>query len=108
MQEYGRRYPHAGYGGAFRHWLRDDNPQPVIGFSTRRTEENEIRICHPQNPRRRYRHLSRRADGDGVGVNVARVYLQFEIISSSLENPGSGIVLNENGMAVVIEPLSLK
>ena len=28
MQEYGRRYPHAGYGGAFRHWLRDDDPQP--------------------------------------------------------------------------------
>ena len=28
MQAYGRRYPRAGYGGAFRHWLRDDNPQP--------------------------------------------------------------------------------
>ena len=28
MQTYGRRYPRAGYGGAFRHWLRDDNPQP--------------------------------------------------------------------------------
>ena len=34
MQEYGRRYPHAGYGGAFRHWLRDDNPQPVMGMPT--------------------------------------------------------------------------
>ena len=28
MQEFGCRFPHAGYGGAFRHWLRDDNPQP--------------------------------------------------------------------------------
>ena len=28
MQEFGRRYPRAGYGGAFRHWLRDDDPQP--------------------------------------------------------------------------------
>ena len=28
MQAYGRRYPRAGYGGAFRHWLRDDDPQP--------------------------------------------------------------------------------
>lgn len=28
MQEFGRRYPHAGYGGAFRSWLRDDAPQP--------------------------------------------------------------------------------
>ena len=28
MQAFGRRYPHAGYGGAFRHWLRSDDPQP--------------------------------------------------------------------------------
>ncbi len=28
MQAFGRRYPRAGYGGAFRHWLCDDNPQP--------------------------------------------------------------------------------
>ena len=28
MQEFGRRYPHAGYGGAFRRWLRDVSPQP--------------------------------------------------------------------------------
>ena len=28
MQDFGRRYPGAGYGGAFRHWLRDDDPQP--------------------------------------------------------------------------------
>ena len=28
MQEFGRRYPRAGYGGAFRHWLCDENPQP--------------------------------------------------------------------------------
>ena len=28
MQAYGRRYPRAGYGGAFRQWLHDDGPQP--------------------------------------------------------------------------------
>ena len=28
MQNFGRRYPHAGYGGAFRRWLRDEFPQP--------------------------------------------------------------------------------
>ena len=28
MQELGRRYPHAGYGGNFQWWLRQDNPQP--------------------------------------------------------------------------------
>lgn len=28
MQELGRKYPHAGYGGHFAHWLRDSNPQP--------------------------------------------------------------------------------
>ena len=28
MQEFGRRFPHAGYGGHFHHWLHDDNPQP--------------------------------------------------------------------------------
>ena len=28
MQEFGHRYPRAGYGGAFRRWLRDEAPQP--------------------------------------------------------------------------------
>lgn len=28
MQKYGQMYPHAGYGGRFRHWLRDRHPQP--------------------------------------------------------------------------------
>lgn len=28
MQELGRRYPHAGYGGQFRRWLEDSDPQP--------------------------------------------------------------------------------
>ena len=28
MQKYGRLYPHAGYGGRFRYWLRDRHPQP--------------------------------------------------------------------------------
>ena len=28
MQAFGRHYPHAGYGGAFRAWLRDGNPLP--------------------------------------------------------------------------------
>ena len=28
MQHFGRRYPHAGYGARFRHWLRDRHPQP--------------------------------------------------------------------------------
>jgi len=28
MQKFGRLYPRAGYGGRFRHWLRDRHPQP--------------------------------------------------------------------------------
>ena len=28
LQAFGRRYPYAGYGGAFRHWLGDEDPQP--------------------------------------------------------------------------------
>lgn len=28
MQDLGRRYPHAGYGGRFRGWLVDEDPQP--------------------------------------------------------------------------------
>ena len=28
MQKFGRLYPHAGYGGRFRQWLRDRHPQP--------------------------------------------------------------------------------
>lgn len=32
MQEYGRRYPYAGYGGNFAYWLEDDNPKPYNSF----------------------------------------------------------------------------
>lgn len=28
MQDYGCRYPDAGYGGGFRNWLKDKDPQP--------------------------------------------------------------------------------
>ena len=28
MQAFGRQFPHAGYGGSFRRWLRDVDPQP--------------------------------------------------------------------------------
>ena len=28
LQAFGRQFPHAGYGGSFRRWLRDENPQP--------------------------------------------------------------------------------
>ena len=28
MQAFGRLYPHAGYGGSFRRWLAEENPQP--------------------------------------------------------------------------------
>lgn len=26
MQDWGKHYPHAGYGGSFRHWLKDRHP----------------------------------------------------------------------------------
>ena len=32
MQDFGRRYPHAGYGGMFSEWLRDTDPQPYNSF----------------------------------------------------------------------------
>lgn len=32
MQELGRKYPHAGYGGMFRKWLASDNPQPYGSY----------------------------------------------------------------------------
>ena len=28
MQKFGRRYPHASYGGRFKRWLKDDDPTP--------------------------------------------------------------------------------
>ena len=28
LQAFGRRFPRAGYGGAFRHWLCDEDPHP--------------------------------------------------------------------------------
>lgn len=32
MQTYGRKYPYAGYGGMFRRWLKDANPQPYGSY----------------------------------------------------------------------------
>lgn len=32
MQELGRKYPNAGYGGMFSRWLKSDNPQPYGSF----------------------------------------------------------------------------
>jgi len=32
MQKWGRKYPDAGYGGMFRHWLKEENPQPYGSF----------------------------------------------------------------------------
>lgn len=32
MQKWGRRYPHAGYGGMFRRWLRKKDPRPYGSF----------------------------------------------------------------------------
>lgn len=32
MRKWGRKYPHAGYGGRFRHWLRSDDPQPYGSY----------------------------------------------------------------------------
>lgn len=32
MQNLGRKYPNAGYGGMFQKWLRSNNPQPYNSF----------------------------------------------------------------------------
>ena len=32
MQDWGRRYPNAGYGGKFWHWLRDNKPNPYGSY----------------------------------------------------------------------------
>lgn len=32
MQKWGKRYPDAGYGGMFYHWLREKNPKPYGSF----------------------------------------------------------------------------
>ena len=32
MQDWGGRYPHAGYGGSFRHWLKENNPKPYGSY----------------------------------------------------------------------------
>ena len=32
MQFYGQTFPHAGYGGMFRRWLKDTNPQPYVSY----------------------------------------------------------------------------
>ena len=32
IRKWGRKYPHAGYGGRFRHWLQADDPQPYGSY----------------------------------------------------------------------------
>ncbi|MDO9535853.1 MAG: ADP-ribosylglycohydrolase family protein [Bacillota bacterium] len=32
LREYGRRYPHAGYGGMFKKWIYSENAQPYNSF----------------------------------------------------------------------------
>ena len=32
MQDWGKRYPYAGYGGRFRYWLREKNPKPYGSY----------------------------------------------------------------------------
>ena len=32
MQDWGKRYPHAGYGGSFRHWLKENKPKPYGSY----------------------------------------------------------------------------
>ena len=32
MQDWGKRYPHAGYGGRFRYWLSDRSPKPYNSY----------------------------------------------------------------------------
>lgn len=32
MVDWGNRYPHAGYGRRFRHWLREKDPKPYSSF----------------------------------------------------------------------------
>lgn len=32
MQELGQRYPHCGYGGSFRRWLRAEHPEPYGSY----------------------------------------------------------------------------
>ena len=32
MQDWGKRYPHAGYGGRFSHWLKEKSPMPYGSY----------------------------------------------------------------------------
>lgn len=32
MQLFGNRYPHAGYGGSFKNWLKDENPEAYNSY----------------------------------------------------------------------------
>ena len=32
MQDWGKRYPHAGYGGRFRYWLSERSPKPYNSY----------------------------------------------------------------------------
>ena len=46
MRKWGRKYPHAGYGGRFRHWLWAEDPQPYGSFGN----GSAMRVAAAGNP----------------------------------------------------------
>ena len=47
MQDMGRRYPNAGYGGMFRRWLNSDNPQPYGSYGNGSAMRVALWECMP-------------------------------------------------------------
>ena len=57
MQDWGRRYPHAGYGGRFRCWLSERNPKPYGSYGNGSAMRVSGRYDRTTVPRIQYRGL---------------------------------------------------
>ena len=46
MQDWGKRYTHAGYGGSFRHWLKEKNPKPYGSYGNGSAMRVSANVTH--------------------------------------------------------------
>ena len=50
MQEFGKKYPHAGYGGSFKQWIHSRSPQPYNSWGNGSAMLSLIHISEPTRP----------------------------------------------------------
>ena len=97
MQEFGRRYPRAGYGGAFRLWLCAQDPQPynswgngsamrvsACGWSGRTLDEVKAMSCAVTEVTHDHPEGIKGAEATAVATFLARTGKSMEEIKAAI------------------------